>query len=112
MINYRSNFGICSESEHSGSTFVTPQQKRRRVPTHAIPAKHPHYRRNRKVSAPPELQAHLGKKSVPTINFTQASQKGSSNPDSCDTSSTTELIINLNNSNNKLGKWDELQCQV
>ncbi|XP_068244154.1 proton channel OtopLc-like isoform X3 [Palaemon carinicauda] len=46
---------IC-ESEASGSALVTPKQQRRRV-SHGLPS-HPH--RRRKVSAPPELQAHLG----------------------------------------------------
>ncbi|XP_068244155.1 proton channel OtopLc-like isoform X4 [Palaemon carinicauda] len=45
-----------SESEASGSALVTPKQQRRRV-SHGLPS-HPH--RRRKVSAPPELQAHLG----------------------------------------------------
>ncbi|KAB7507334.1 hypothetical protein Anas_05058, partial [Armadillidium nasatum] len=93
---------IYSESENSGSAFITPQQKRRR------PVQYPHHRRNRKVSAPPELQAHLGKKSIQNINLASLLSKGGSpNPDSVDNSSVTELIINLNNSN-KIGFPDAL----
>lgn len=45
-----------SESEASGSSLVTPTQRRRRL-SHGLPS-HPH--RRRKVSAPPELQVLFG----------------------------------------------------
>ncbi|XP_076046380.1 proton channel OtopLc-like isoform X2 [Oratosquilla oratoria] len=54
-----------SESETSGTTLVTPVQSRRKA-AHGLPAQHPH-RNRRKVSAPPELQAHLGPYTPPQL---------------------------------------------
>lgn len=91
-------FLASSESENSGSTFVTPQQRRRRPV-------HPHHRKDRKISAPPELQAHLGyQKPLRTINFPFiVPQSGSPNLDAPENSSATEVIINFPNSS-KLGE--------
>jgi len=85
----------CSESEASGSARVTPVQQRRRQ----VPSKHPH-RRGRKVSAPPELQPHLGphpghlnNKKIPGGAITDTAPNSSSN-------SPQEYIININSGNN------------
>uniref|UniRef100_A0A6A7FUR1 Otopetrin-2 isoform X2 n=1 Tax=Hirondellea gigas TaxID=1518452 RepID=A0A6A7FUR1_9CRUS len=78
---------INSESEASGSARVTPVQQRRRI----VP-KHPH-RRGRKVSAPPELQPHLGPHSV---HQPKKHTQGGAITDTADSSSQqTEYIINI-----------------
>lgn len=85
---------IFSESEASGSALVTPVQSRRR-PSHGLPAQHPH--RRRKVSAPPELQPHLGGLvSLPvTHHHTNSQQNGGANPESAETGGQTEYIFSL-----------------
>ncbi|XP_071537883.1 proton channel OtopLc-like isoform X2 [Panulirus ornatus] len=82
-----------SESEASGSSaLVSPVQNRRRV-NHGLPAQHPH--RRRKVSAPPELQPHLG--GTPHNSAQSLSQQGNggANPDPADRSANPEYILNL-----------------
>ncbi|XP_018027396.1 proton channel OtopLc isoform X2 [Hyalella azteca] len=79
-----------TESEASGSARVTPVQQRRRQ----VPTKHPH-RRGRKVSAPPELQPHLGPYNVHNKKHAQ----GGAITDSTD-SPHSEYIINISPGNN------------
>ncbi|KAF2364347.1 Otopetrin [Trinorchestia longiramus] len=79
------------ESEASGSARVTPVQQRRRQ----VPNKHPH-RRGRKVSAPPELQPHLGPHSV--LHKKQQAQGGAIT-DTTDPSQP-EYIISIANPGN------------
>lgn len=85
-----------SESEVSGSSaLVSPVQSRRR-PAHGLPRQHPHSR-VRKVSAPPELQPHLGG-TPPQHNHAHAHTAqgpGGTNPDHADKSSNPEYILSL-----------------
>jgi len=82
------------ESEASGSARATPVQQRRRL----VPAKHPHHRRGRKVSAPPELQPHL------TSHHTHLPTKGGAINN---TSEPQDYVININSANNGLSPTNE-----
>jgi len=78
---------IIRESEAS-SARVTPVQQRRRH----VPNKHPH-RRGRKVSAPPELQPHLG----PHLHQPKKHPQGGA---ITDTTEPQGYIINIGSANN------------
>ncbi|XP_064115664.1 proton channel OtopLc-like isoform X2 [Macrobrachium nipponense] len=80
---------IISESEASGSVLVTPKQQRRRV-SHGLPS-HPH--RRRKVSAPPELQAHLGG-AAPNFNG-QAKSGGDAGTNHFEKTASSEYILSF-----------------
>ncbi|XP_045136596.1 proton channel OtopLc-like isoform X2 [Portunus trituberculatus] len=85
-----------SESEVSGSSaLVSPVQSRRR-PAHGLPRQHPHSR-VRKVSAPPELQPHLGGTQPQHSNAHAHTTPGhgGTNPDHADRSSSSEFILSL-----------------
>lgn len=87
---------INCESEASGSARVTPVQQRRRQ----VPNKHPH-RRGRKVSAPPELQPHLGPHSV---HQPKKHAQGGAITDTTDSSPHQEYVININSGSNNISE--------
>ena len=93
LINSKFFLSLYSESEASGSARVTPVQQRRRQ----VPSKHPH-RRGRKVSAPPELQPHLGPH--PAHNLKKHSQGGAITDSADSSTSPQEYIISINSGNN------------
>ena len=103
---------MCSESEVSGSSaLVSPVQSRRR-PTHGLPRQHPHSR-VRKVSAPPELQPHLGGGTSPHHNQAHAHNNqgaGGTNPDHADRSSNPGYILSLPSQTHR--EYSFLSCLI
>ncbi|KAK7069901.1 hypothetical protein SK128_023396 [Halocaridina rubra] len=85
------------ESEASGSALVSPKQQRRKV-SHGLPS-HPH--RRRKVSAPPELQAHLGG-AAPFLHGQPQRDTGAN--ELSDKSANSEYILSINTTQTNLSE--------